>query len=64
MKPEIFASEKIPASLDEVSLNHFAHDGIKREYLTYIPSGYSHIIEAPVILNFHGFGGTASGQLA
>ena len=64
MKPENFTSEKIPASLDEVSLNHFAHDGNKREYLTYIPSGYSHTIEAPVILNFHGFGGTASGQLA
>ena len=64
MKQENFTSEKIPASLDEVSLNHFAHDGIKREYLKYIPPGYSHINEAAVVLNFHGFGGTASGQLA
>ena len=64
MKPEIFTSDKIPASRDEVSLNHFAHGGIKREYLTYIPSGYTHKNEAPVVLNFHGFRGTASGQLA
>ncbi len=64
MKPEIITSEKIPASRDEVSLNRFAHDGIKREYLTYIPSGYTHKNEAPVVLNFHGFAGAASGQLA
>ena len=64
MKPDIFTSAKIPASLDEVSLNLFAHDDTEREYLTYIPSGYSHINEAPIVLNFHGFGGTASGQLA
>ena len=61
MKPDIFTSAKIPASLDEVSLNLFAHDDTEREYLTYIPSGYSHINEAPIVLNFHGFGGTASG---
>ena len=64
MKPDIFTSAKIPASLDEVSLNLFAHDDTEREYLTYIPSGYSHTNEAPIVLNFHGFGGTASGQLA
>ena len=64
MKPDIFTSAKIPASLDEVSLNLFVHNDTKREYLTYIPSGYSHTNEAPIVLNFHGFGGTASGQLA
>ncbi len=64
MKPDIFNSVKIPASLDEVSLNLFVHDDTEREYLTYIPSGYSHTNEAPIVLNFHGFGGTASGQLA
>jgi len=45
-------------------LNLFVHDDTEREYLTYIPSGYSHTNEAPIVLNFHGFGGTASGQLA
>ena len=64
MKPDIFTSVKIPASLDEVSLNLLVHDGTEREYLAYIPSGYSHTNEAPIVLNFHGFGGTASGQLA
>ena len=64
MKPDIFTSVKIPASLDEVSLNLLVHDDTEREYLTYIPSGYSHTNEAPIVLNFHGFGGTASGQLA
>ena len=64
MKTDIFTSVKIPASLDEVSLNLLVHDDTEREYLTYIPSGYSHTNEAPIVLNFHGLGGTASGQLA
>ena len=64
MKPDIFTSAKTSASLDDVSLKHFIHEDIKREYLTYIPTSYARINAAPIVLNFHGFGGTASEQLA
>ena len=46
-----------------VSLSYIVHAGITREYLLYVPSGYSHENNAPIVLNFHGFGGTASGQI-
>lgn len=36
------------------------HDGIDREYVLYIPSSYDGSSPAPVMLNFHGFGGSAS----
>ena len=45
------------------TLNKFAHDNVNREYLLYVPSSYSRKSEAPIVLNFHGFGGTAIGQL-
>ena len=39
------------------------HDDHKRKYLLYIPANYSDQIEAPIVLNFHGFGSTALDQL-
>ena len=38
---------------------NFIHDGIDREYLVYIPNEYDASISIPLVLNFHGFGGTA-----
>ena len=64
MKPDIFTSAKTSASLDDASLKYFVHEDIKREYLTYIPTSYAHMYAAPIVLNCHGFGSTASAQLA
>ncbi|AUC13854.1 hypothetical protein BTO06_01220 [Tenacibaculum sp. SZ-18] len=36
------------------------HDGLNREYLCYIPSSYDGTSAVPLMLNFHGFGGSAS----
>ena len=36
------------------------YDGINREYLLYIPDSYDGKTSAPLMLNFHGFGGSAS----
>ena len=36
------------------------HDGINREYILYIPKSYDGKSAAPMLFNFHGFGGTAS----
>lgn len=36
------------------------HDGINREYVLYIPASYVGTSPVPLMLNFHGFGGSAS----
>lgn len=46
-----------------VPLRRLTHDNIKREYFLYLPSSYSEKDESPIVLNFHGFGGTAAGHL-
>ena len=38
---------------------NLVHDGIEREYLVYVPNEYDASISIPLVLNFHGFGGTA-----
>ena len=36
------------------------HEGLNREYLLYIPDSYQKDKKAPLVFNFHGFGGSAS----
>ena len=36
------------------------HDDINREYILYVPVSYDGISTIPLMLNFHGFGGSAS----
>jgi len=36
------------------------HDGVNREYVLYIPNSYDGTSSVPLMLNFHGFGGSAS----
>jgi len=49
---------------DECYLNTNAqtlvHDGIEREYIIYVPNSYDGTSAVPLLLNFHGFGGSAS----
>ncbi|MEM7038631.1 MAG: PHB depolymerase family esterase, partial [Bacteroidota bacterium] len=39
------------------------HDGLTREYLLHMPSSYTGTTALPLVLNFHGFGGTASDHM-
>lgn len=39
------------------------HDGVNREYVLYVPEIYDENAPAPLVINFHGGGGTATGQL-
>lgn len=50
-----FAQETINASI--------THDGIKRDYILYIPELYDGNTTVPLVLNFHGFGSSASQQM-
>ena len=49
---------------DECYLNSNAqtlvHDGMNREYIIYVPNSYDGTSAVPLLLNFHGFGGSAS----
>jgi len=40
------------------------HDGIQRDYVLYVPTNYDSNISVPLILNFHGFGGSGAQQMA
>jgi len=40
------------------------HDGINREYILYIPNSYDGTSAVPLMLNFHGFGGSASDYMS
>ena len=46
-------------SSQEFEQINLVHDGIEREYLVYVPNEYDASISIPLVLNFHGFGGTA-----
>ncbi len=39
------------------------YDGIEREYVLYVPNSYDGNTSVPLLLNFHGGGGTATGQM-
>jgi polyhydroxybutyrate depolymerase len=37
-----------------------SHDGENRDYILYVPSSYDGLSPVPLMMNFHGYGGTAS----
>ena len=37
------------------------HDDLVRDYIVHIPSSYDNKVPIPLVLCFHGYGGTASG---
>ena len=49
------AQETINASI--------THDGIERDYILYVPEIYDGSTTVPLVLNFHGFGSSASQQM-
>ena len=40
-----------------------SHDGVTREYVIYVPGSYDGTSKVPLMLNFHGYGGTADQHL-
>jgi len=42
---------------------NITHDGIKREYILYVPASYDGRTEVPLLFNFHGYGSNAIQQL-
>ena len=46
-----------------LSTQTMLHDEENREYLLYVPESYDDATPVPVMMSFHGFGGTANDQL-
>ena len=46
-----------------IELQKIEHDNLTREYILYIPTSYNKNNKTPLLLNFHGFGGTAKNHL-
>lgn len=52
-----------PISAQQTINGSLMLDGIQRDYILYIPATYDGSIDAPLVLNFHGFTSTAFEQL-
>mgnify|MGYP006083891175 CR=1 FL=1 len=50
-------SESCYTNTNAISISH---NGINREYVLYVPNSYNGTSPVPMLLNFHGFGGSAS----
>ena len=48
---------------DQLTRETLIHAGAQRDFLLYIPTTYRSDTVAPLIFNFHGFGGSSEGQL-
>ncbi len=46
-----------------LSTRSLLHDGVAKEYILYVPDSYDGTSDVPLMLNFHGFGGTAEEYL-
>lgn len=52
-------AEPVPTGISNQTLTHA---GVTREYVLYVPESYDANAPTPLVLNFHGFGGEASGH--
>ena len=52
-----------PISAQQTINGSITHDGIQRDYILYIPEIYDGSTAVPLVLNFHGFGSSASQQM-
>ncbi len=50
-------------AISQLSNESIVVDGLNREYLLYLPSGFNSTESLPLVLNFHGGAGTATDQL-
>ena len=46
-----------------LSQRSIIHDGIQRTFILYVPESYSTGTQFPLMLNFHGFSGSAEAQM-
>ena len=49
--------------IENENANTLNYDGVDREYLLHVPELYTGAVSVPLVINFHGGGGTATGQM-
>ena len=54
------ANNNLELGYSNTNTQTILYDGLNREYLLYIPDSYDRKTSIPLMLNFHGFGGSAS----
>lgn len=54
------AEKNSESCYSNTNIQSLVHNGIKREYIFYVPDSYDGTSTIPLMLNFHGFGGSAS----
>ncbi len=59
----VIALTAIKAFAGETINGSIMHDGLKREYILYVPDAYSGNEPVPLVLNYHGYGSNASQQM-
>ena len=57
------ADHKIVEQDEQLTRESLIHAGAQREFLLYVPTTYRSDTVAPLVFNFHGFGGSAEWQL-
>jgi polyhydroxybutyrate depolymerase len=63
LKTLIFLSFPLLAVGQQTINGSITHDGLKRDYILYVPESYSPGTPAPLILNFHGYTSNAFEQM-
>ena len=62
--PEPTSSTKKTGCAENTEAETITWDNIEREYVLYIPSSYDSLSPAPIMMNFHGFGGLAEDHMS
>ena len=54
------AEKNLESCYSNTEIQSISHNGKSREYILYIPDSYDGVSTIPLVLNFHGFGESAS----
>ena len=54
------AKNNLESCYSNIDIQSISHNGKSREYILYIPDSYDGVSTIPLVLNFHGFGESAS----
>ena len=57
---KVDSDKKLISCTKNPNAQSIVHDDLEREYLIFVPDSYNQSLATPLMLNFHGFAGTAS----